>query len=79
VLAAEHLLGLAGVHFLREIVEALGEIVDDRLAGLRPFDEHAEILGTTTQRIIQRLVVLEAPASLQQLLSSRLILPEVRS
>jgi len=49
VLAAEHLLGFAGVDFLREIVESLGEIIGDRLAGLRPFDEHAEIFGATPQ------------------------------
>ena len=41
VLAAEHLLGLAGVDFARKIVEAAAEIVGDRLARLGPFDEHA--------------------------------------
>jgi hypothetical protein len=79
VLAAEHLLGLAGVYFLREIVEAPGEILGDRLTRLRPFDEHAEILGTAPQRIAEGLIVLEPAAPLQQLLRCRLILPEIGS
>ena len=53
VLAAEHLLGLAGVDFRRQIVEAAREIVGDRLARLRPLDQHAEILGAASQRLAE--------------------------
>jgi hypothetical protein len=79
VLAAEHLLGLARVDFPGEVVQALGEIVDDRFSRLRPFDQDAEIVGAPTQRVAQVLIVLEPAAALQQLLGGRLVLPEVRS
>ncbi len=79
VLSAEHLLGLAGVHFLRKIVEALGKIFEDRLAGLRPLDQDTQVLGATPERLAQVLVVFEAPSPLQQLLGGRLVLPEIRS
>ena len=46
VLAAEHLLGLAGLDFaLDRSSSAAREIVVDRLARLGPFDEHGEIVG----------------------------------
>ena len=40
VLAAEHLLDLAGLHFLIERLERLREFGVDWLARLGPFDEH---------------------------------------
>src|SRR5439155_18790006 len=45
VLAAEHLLDLAGLYFLIERLEGLCEFRVDRLARLRPLDEHAEIIA----------------------------------
>ncbi len=78
VLAAEHLLGLAGVDLRRQVVERAGEVVGDRLPCLGPFDQDGEILGAAPQRIAEIAILLEAPAALQQLLRRRLVLPEVR-
>ena len=44
VLAAEHLLGLAGVDLAAELVERAAEIVGDRLPRFRPLDEDGEIV-----------------------------------
>ena len=49
VLAAEHLLGLAGVDLCRELVERPAEIVGDRLPGFGPLDEHGEIVDAGAQ------------------------------
>jgi len=78
VLAAEHLLGFAGVDLRREIVESAAEIVGHRLPGLAPFDENGEILEPLAQRFAEILIFFEAAAALQQLLRCRLVLPEVR-
>ena len=48
VLAAEHLLDLAGLHFLLERVERLAELGVDRLAGFGPFDEHGEVVAASS-------------------------------
>ena len=45
VLAAEHLLDLAGLHFLVERVDPGDELVVHRLAGLGPFEQDREIVG----------------------------------
>ncbi len=50
VLAAEHLLDLAGLHFLVERVERLRELGVDRLARLGPFDEHGEVVALLLER-----------------------------
>jgi hypothetical protein len=42
VLAAEHFLGLAGIHLCGEIVEGPAEIVGDRLTRCRPLDKDLE-------------------------------------
>ena len=78
VLAAEHLLGLAGVDDARQLVEAAREILGDRLPGFGPFDEHGEIVGATSQRFAEIAVLLEPAPPLEQLLRGGLILPEVR-
>jgi hypothetical protein len=78
VLAAEHFLRLAGIDLCRQLVERSVQILDDRLAGFRPFDKHGEILGTTTQRVTETAIVLETPPPLQQFLGGRLIFPEIR-
>ena len=77
VLAAKHLLGLGGVDLLLKLVEAALEIGADVLAGVRPFDQHAEIVGAPPQRLPQRLVVFQAPAALHHLLRVGLVVPEV--
>ena len=77
VLAAEHLLDLAGLHFLIERVERLAELGVDRLAGFGPFDEHGEIVALLLERRHQIVVLLEAPAALQDLLRFSLIFPEI--
>jgi hypothetical protein len=78
VLSPEHLLGLAGVDRIREIVEAAREIVGNRLPCLGPLDEHREIVCSTTERFAQITVLFQTPPALQQFLRGRLILPEVR-
>jgi hypothetical protein len=45
VLAAEHLARLGQLDVALEVVQALDEVCFDRLAGLGPFDEDAEVVG----------------------------------
>ena len=77
VLAAEHLLDLAGLHFLVERVERLRELGVDRLARLRPFDEHGEIVALLLERHDQIAILLEPAAALQDLLGFGLVFPEI--
>jgi hypothetical protein len=77
VLAAEHLLDLAGLHFLLERVKCLAEFGVDGFTGLRPFDEHGEIVAFLLERRDQIVFLLEAPAALQDLLRFSLIFPEI--
>jgi hypothetical protein len=77
VLAAEHLLDLAGLHLLLERIERLTELGIDRFAGFRPFGEHGEIVALLLERRHQVVVLLEAPAALQYLLRFGLIVPEI--
>ena len=77
VLAAEHLLRFASFDFRAEIVEPAHQIVDDRLARLRPFDEDGEIVGAALQRFAEIDVALECLAALEDLLRRRLVLPEI--
>ena len=78
VLAAEHLLGLGRVDFLLELVEAALEVGADVLPRIRPFDQHAEVVGAPPERLPQRLVFLQAPAALHHLLRFGLVAPEIR-
>jgi hypothetical protein len=78
VLAAEHLLGLARFDLGAELVEPLGEIVEHRLAGLRPLDQDGEIVHAALERVAQLGVVFEPAPALQQLLRRGLVLPEIR-
>jgi hypothetical protein len=77
VLAAEHLLDLAGLYFLLERVERLTEFGVDRLARFGPFDEHGEIVALLRERRHQLVLLLQAPAALQDLLRFSLIFPEI--
>jgi hypothetical protein len=76
VLAAEHLLRLGRFDFLLELVEAAGEIGDDVLAGVPPFEQHAEVVSTPLQRPEERLVLLEPAAPLHDRLRLVLVVPE---
>jgi hypothetical protein len=77
VLAAEHLLDLAGVDLGRERIEAPFDVALDLLALLEPLHEHGEVVGPAAQRLDEREVLLEPAAALEDLLGLGLILPEV--
>ena len=77
VLAAEHLLDLAGLDFLIEGIDGLRELGIDGLARFGPLDEHGEVVALSPQRADQIAVLLEAAAALQHFLRFGLILPEV--
>jgi hypothetical protein len=77
VLAAEHLLDLAGLHFLIERLERLAEILVDRFAGLGPLDEDGEVVALSLEREDQIAIQLEPAAALQDFLRFGLIFPEI--
>jgi len=77
VLAAQHLLGFAGVDQRGQVVQCAPEVVGNRLPRLAPLDEDGEIVEPLAQRFAETAVLLEAPAALQELLRRRLVLPEV--
>jgi hypothetical protein len=79
VLAAEHLLDLAGLHFLIEQFERVGEVGVDRLAGFDPFLQNVQVVALAQQRPQQVAILLEAPAALQDFLRFSLIFPEIGS
>jgi hypothetical protein len=78
VLAAEHLLGLAGIDLCREVVERAAQILPDWLSGFSPLDQDGQVVDLALQRFAERPVVLEAPAALEELLCCGLVLPELR-
>ena len=78
VLAAEHLLDLAGLHFLVERFERPRELGVDLLARLRPFDEDGEVVALPAERLDQIAILLEPAAALQHFLGVGLVLPEIR-
>jgi hypothetical protein len=79
VLAAEHLLDLAGLHFLIERFERLPELGVDRLTRVRPFDQHREVVALLPERQHEIAILLDPAAPLQDLLRFGLVLPEIRS
>jgi hypothetical protein len=78
VLAAEHLLRLAGIDGGREIVETLGQIFGNWLSGFRPFNKDGKVVGSSSQRLAEVAVFLQPASTLKQFLRRRLILPEIR-
>ena len=78
VLAAEHLLGLAGLDLGGEVVEPAREVVGNRLARVGPLDQHGEVLDAPVQRGAEVAILFQAAAALEELLRPDLILPEVR-
>jgi len=77
VLAAEHLLDLAGVDLDLEAVQRLRELGVDGLARLRPLDEDGEIVVLLAERQPEITVLLETAAALQDLLGFGLVFPEI--
>jgi len=77
VLAAEHLLDLAGLHFLIERLERVRELGVHGLARLGPFDEHGKVVALLAQRGDQVAVLFQAAAALQYFLGFGLVLPEI--
>jgi hypothetical protein len=78
VLAPEHFLDLAGLDFLVELVERPAELGIDRLAEVRPLEEHAQIVAAFPQRPHQIAILFDAPPALQDFLRFGLIFPEFR-
>jgi hypothetical protein len=78
VLAAQHLLDLAGLDLLRERVEGLRELGIHGLARLRPLDQHREVVALFRERHDQVAVLFQAAAALQYFLRLGLVLPEIR-
>jgi hypothetical protein len=78
MLAAEHLLDLAGVDLGLELVEPAGQIIVHRLPRLEPLGEHGQIVGAARQRGGKVDVVFETATTLLNFLGLRLVLPEVR-
>jgi len=78
VLAAEHLLDLAGLHFLIEAFERLRELGIHRLARVGPFNENGEVVALLLEGEDQIAILFEAAAALQDLLCFGLIFPEIR-
>jgi hypothetical protein len=76
VLAAEHLVRLRGVDLRLEVVEATGQVNSDVFTGIGPLDQDAEIIGAALQRSFERLLILEPPAPLHDLLRFALVVPE---
>jgi hypothetical protein len=78
VLAAEHLLDLARVYDRREFVQAPGQIVQHGLPGFGPLDEYGQIVRARAERVVQRTILFEPAAPLQEFLRARLVFPEIR-
>ena len=77
VLAAEHLLDLAGLHVLLERVQATRELGIDRLARIGPFEQDRQVVGLLPEREDQVAVLLQASPPLQHLLRVGLVFPEI--
>jgi hypothetical protein len=78
VLAAKHLLGFDRCDLIFERVDRTLEIGLDRLAGLRPFDQHTEIVDLLAKAVALFDVFGEAALPLQRLLRLGLVVPEIR-
>jgi hypothetical protein len=77
VLAAEHLLDLAGLHLLIERLERLGELGVNRLPRFGPFDENGEVFALLPEREHQIAILFETAPALEDSLRLGLIFPEI--
>jgi hypothetical protein len=78
VLAAEHFLDLAGLHFPVQRIQRLRELGVDGLACFRPFDQDGQVVAPLLQGFGEISVLLQAPPALQDFLGLGLVLPEIR-
>jgi len=79
VLAAEHLLDLAGVHHGLEAVERPGQVGLDRFPLLGPFNEHLQIIALLPQGITEVDVFADALSPAQGGLCVGGLVPEIGS
>jgi hypothetical protein len=77
VLAAEHLLDLARLHFLVERLDGLRKLGVYGLARRGPLEEDPEVVGPLPQGRSQFAILFQAAATLQYTLRFGLVLPEV--
>jgi hypothetical protein len=78
VLAAEHLLDLAGLDLLIQRLERLRELGVDRLTRFRPLHQNGEILALPLERAHQIAILFKSSPALQDPLGLGLIVPEIR-
>jgi hypothetical protein len=77
VLAAQHLAGLGQLDVRLELVEPLEKIAVDRLAGLPPLDEDAQVVRAPLERLTRDQLFVEAASPLKELLRFGGIFPEI--
>src|SRR5579859_1944237 len=77
VLAAEHLLDLAGLHRFVERGKPANEVGVHVFAGLAPLDEHREIVRLLSKQLDEIEILLQASPALQDALRLGLVFPEI--
>ena len=77
VLAAEHLLDLAGLDEAGELLDAGGQLRGDIFALARPVDEHAKIVCFGCEGGDQLDLLLDSTAALKDFLRLDLVVPEI--
>jgi len=75
--AAEHFLDLDVFDLQLDGVERALQIGTDRLACLRPFEQHADVVDLPRQAVALLDVLGQAALALQRLLGLALVVPEV--
>jgi hypothetical protein len=78
VFAAQHLLDFTRLDLGLEAIEPLRQVGRHVLAGLRPLDQHADVVDALLQCIPQLQVLADALPALQRGLRLGLLVPEVR-
>jgi hypothetical protein len=77
-IARQHRPDLGGLHVARVRLEAARQLVGNFFTLPRPVEQDGQIVPLLAERLGQRLVVLEPPPFLKNLLRRALVLPEVR-
>jgi hypothetical protein len=77
VLAPQHLLDLARLHFLVECVERPRDVGFNGFAGGGPLEQHRQVVGLASQRHHEVAVLLETSSTLQNFLRFSLVFPEI--
>jgi len=78
MLAAEHLLDLAGLHFAVQRVQRLGELGVDGLPRFRPLDQDGQVVASLLEGFGEISILFQAPPALQDFLGLGLVFPEIR-